>query len=233
MLKKWINTSHIKWPLILALLGWLMVSGPSPLQAQKPVPTGPATARPGADQDTWGIRILHLRPVARNHLLDLRFQVTDRDKAAFIMSRNHKAYLVDQRTGKALPVPVTKSGSMRQTTLKPEKGREYFMFFSNPGHLVKTGDLMTLAIGDIRFKDIRLEEPGTPLDGEGLARLQQGRIAAWQAERKKMREEFEPRRLQCQENNACLQQLDRQLADQEKREYKRLVYNKAESDGSP
>ena len=43
---------------------------------------------------------------------------------------------------------TTKAGSMRQTTIKPEAGRIYFMLFSNPNRMVKEGSSVSLIIGD-------------------------------------------------------------------------------------
>jgi hypothetical protein len=221
------------WALFIVLIGGVHGFVPVVLQAEK-IDAAQRMKRKAADEVArWGIRILHLRLVAENHLLDLRFQVINHEKAATIMSRKHSAYLVDQRTGKALPVPITKSGAMRQTTLKPENGREYFMYFSNPGGLVKPGDLMTLAIGDIRIKNIPVEKTIAPLDAKGQEMLQQKKIKVWQAVRKKLRQEFEQCSLGCKENTDCLERCGIRLAEEEKSEYMRIVYGKEESLASP
>jgi hypothetical protein len=218
------------WALIIGLSGVVVGFAPAALQAEKIKAVTPPMNRKAADEAAqWGIHILHLRFVAENHLLDLRFQVSDHEKASTIMSRKHSAYLVDQKTGQALPVPITKSGAMRQTTPKPENGREYFMFFSNTGDLVKPGDLMTLAIADIRIPNIPVEETVAPLDPQRQETLQQNQIKAWQTVRTKLRQEFEQCRLGCKGDAGCLEQCGVQLAEQEKSEYMRLVYGKAES----
>lgn len=105
-------------------------------------------------EKAFGIRILSVRPTAAGQMLDLRFQVIDPEKAKPVLDKNKKTILVDQKSGKTLPVPVTKSGSMRQTTLKPEPNRVYFTLFANPGGVVKENSLVTLIIGDLKKSDI-------------------------------------------------------------------------------
>jgi hypothetical protein len=102
----------------------------------------------------FGIQVLSLRPTALGQMLDLRFKVLDPEKAKPILDKNKKSYLLDQKSGKTLPVPVTKSGSMRQTTLKPEAGRVYFTLFANPGGIVKEDSRVTLVVGDFKKSDI-------------------------------------------------------------------------------
>ena len=80
------------------------------------------TRSPIEAETTFGIKIVSLRPTAAGQMLDLRFQVIDPEKAKPVLDKNNKAYMLDGKTGKTLPVPVTKAGSMRQTTLKPEAG---------------------------------------------------------------------------------------------------------------
>jgi len=49
---------------------------------------------------------------------------------------------------------------MRQTTLKPEAGRIYFMLFSNPNRMVKEGSSVSLIIGDFRKDGIVVDSSG-------------------------------------------------------------------------
>jgi len=111
-------------------------------------------------EKNFGIKIVSVRPTAGGQMLDLRFQVIDPEKAKAVLDKNKKAYLLDGKTGKTLPVPVTKAGSMRQTTLKPEAGRIYFMLFSNPNRMVKEGSSVSLIIGDFRKDGIVVDSSG-------------------------------------------------------------------------
>jgi hypothetical protein len=111
-------------------------------------------------EKNFGIKIASLRPTAGGQMLDLRFQVVDPEKAKAVLDRNKKAYLLDGKTGKTLPVPVTKAGSMRQATIKPEAGRIYFILFSNPNRMVKEGGSVSLVIGDFRKDGIVVDSSG-------------------------------------------------------------------------
>jgi hypothetical protein len=121
----------------------------------------PSESRLLSDSEkNFGIRVVSLRPTAGGQMLDLRFQVIDPEKAKAVLDKSKKAYVQDGTTGKTLPVPVTKAGSMRQTTLKPEAGRIYFMLFSNPGRMVKEGSSVSLVIGDFRKDGIVVDASG-------------------------------------------------------------------------
>jgi len=111
-------------------------------------------------EKNFGIKIVSLRPTGGGQMLDLRFQVIDPEKAKAVLDKNKKAYVLDDKTGKTLPVPVTKAGSLRQTTLKPEAGRIYFMLFSNPGGMVREGGSVSLIIGDFRKDSIVVDGSG-------------------------------------------------------------------------
>jgi hypothetical protein len=121
----------------------------------------PSESRLLSDSEkNFGIKVVSLRPTAGGQMLDLRFQVIDPEKAKAVLDKSKKAYVQDGKTGKTLPVPVTKAGSMRQTTPKPEAGRIYFMLFSNPGWMVKEGGSVSLLIGDFRKDGIIVDASG-------------------------------------------------------------------------
>ena len=107
-------------------------------------------------EEQWGVTVESLRTSANGHLLDFRYRIKDADKALPLVDRRNKAYLIDQATGKVLAVPDTaKVGPLRQTVRygKPKEDRVYFVLFGNPG-MVKTGDLVTVVIGDFRAENI-------------------------------------------------------------------------------
>lgn len=125
--------------------------------AEASPPRAPAVS---SSEKDFGIKVVSLRPTAGGQMLDFRFRVVDPEKAKAVLDKNKKAFLLDSKTGKTLPVPVSKAGPMRQATLQPEAGRIYFMLFSNPGGLVKEGGRVSLVIGDFRIDDIIIESSG-------------------------------------------------------------------------
>jgi hypothetical protein len=108
-------------------------------------------------EERFGIEVVALRTSAAGHMLDFRYRVVDLDKAMLFFREDIKPYVVDQKTGKSLTVPVpAKLGPMRPTGRNPKLGITYWMFFGNPG-LIKPGDLITLVVGDYRLENLMVE----------------------------------------------------------------------------
>lgn len=92
---------------------------------------------------------------AADYMLDFRYRVIDPERASDILSRNQKPYLVDQATGAKMVVPSPpKVGPLRQTTLKPQKNRTYYVMFANPGKFIKRDSKVDVVIGDFIVRDI-------------------------------------------------------------------------------
>ena len=107
--------------------------------------------------DQWGIELVSMRSTAAGHMVDFRYRVLDAEKAAPLFKRQIKPYLIHQTSGKALGVPNTaKIGSLRNSNT-PQNGRTYWMFFGNHHRLVQKGDKVTVAIGEFRATDIKVE----------------------------------------------------------------------------
>ena len=107
--------------------------------------------------DQWGIELVAMRSTAEGHMVDFRYKVTDVEKAVPLFKRQTKPYLIHQESGKALGVPNTaKLGSLRNSNM-PQIGRTYWMFFGNHNRIVRKGDLVTVAIGDFRAKDLTVQ----------------------------------------------------------------------------
>jgi hypothetical protein len=161
-----------KWLVFLAALAFTgMVSLPA-CAAAAAGGTHTEDRMPSDPEKNFGIKIVSLRPTAGGQMLDLRFQVIDPEKAKAVLDKNKKAYLLDGQTGKTLPVPVTKAGSMRQTTISPEAGRIYFILFSNPNRMVKEGGSISLIIGDFRKDSIVVDASGAVPASTGTPALQ-------------------------------------------------------------
>jgi len=116
-----------------------------------------AKAEQTSIEQRWGIKPKAMRLSGEDHFLDFRYEVLDSDKAASILKRGEKAFLIDQETGKALPVPVTKLGPLRSTGVKPKVGKQYVILFSNNGNIIKKGSKVTVAIGEARIENLVVE----------------------------------------------------------------------------
>ena len=105
-----------------------------------------------------GIRVESLRLTAAVYMLDLRFRVTDHERAAAFFSRKTELQLVDPVSGTRLGVPNTpKLGKLRQVARKDMPDRSYFLLFANPGRYLKAGSQVILVAGDTRISHLTVE----------------------------------------------------------------------------
>ncbi len=115
------------------------------------------TPSPQAVEDP-GIRVESLRLTAADYMLDLRYRVTDPERAAPFFSRKTDLQLVDPVSGARLAVPNTpKLGKLRQVARKDMPDRSYFVLFANPGRYLKAGSRVTLVAGDTRIAELTVE----------------------------------------------------------------------------
>lgn len=115
------------------------------------------TPPPEAVED-MGIRVESLRLTAADTMIDLRFRITDPERAAPFFSRRTDLQLVDPASGARLAVPNTpKLGKLRQVARKDMPDRSYFMLFANPGRFLKAGSRVVLVAGDTRIGQFTVE----------------------------------------------------------------------------
>lgn len=104
------------------------------------------------------IEVASLRLTAAGHMLDFRYRVIDPEGARRLLSRSAETYAVDQATGTRLVVPTTaKIGPLRQTSHGARPGRVYFALFANAGGVVRKGSLLTVVLGDLVLRDLKVE----------------------------------------------------------------------------
>jgi len=133
----------------LVLLAAACVSGPHPQ-------TLPNTAV--TTVQSLGIEIVRLTQSSGGFMLDFRYRVVDVAKAAPMIDHALIPYLVHEASGAKFAVPApAKVGPMRQMPHQLEAGRQYFIFFANPGQYVKTGDYVTIVHGPYRFEHLKVE----------------------------------------------------------------------------
>jgi hypothetical protein len=130
---------------------------PAPGNIEATAPQPDAVELPDTVEDP-GIRVESLRLTAADYMLDLRFRITDPERAAPFFSRKTNLELVDEASGARLEVPNTpKLGRLRQVARKDATDRSYFMLFANPGRYLKAGSQVTLVAGDTRIGQLTVE----------------------------------------------------------------------------
>lgn len=103
---------------------------------------------PGAPADA-GIEIQGLHLSAHGYILDMRYRVRDKGRAAALLDAKKRVYLVDDARQARLGVPESPViGGMRQTARNHVvyTDRDYFILFVNPGRAVRVGDRLALAV---------------------------------------------------------------------------------------
>ena len=144
----------------LSLLILFLLTGCA--ESQNRVQMDPSTASEAATKaglaERFGIEAVALRLTSAGTMLDFRYRVVDSRKAAALLQKSAKPYLLDPATGARLTVPSPAYvGPLRQTAVAPEIGKTYFIFFGNSGRLLKHGDRVTLILGEARFEGLEIE----------------------------------------------------------------------------
>ena len=105
-----------------------------------------------------GIEVVRIKPAANGMMLDLRYRVIDLEQAREMIKPSTPITLVDQVSGSILPIPnMAKVGKLRNLPNSDDTKILYWIFFNNPGGMVKPGAKVTLVIGDVKIKDITVE----------------------------------------------------------------------------
>jgi hypothetical protein len=121
-------------------------------------PDQAALTPPAEAVEDPGIRVESLRLTAADYMLDLRYRVTDPERAAPFFSRRTELQLVDPVSGARLAVPNTpKLGRLRQVARKDMPDRSYFVLFANPGRFLKAGSQVNLVAGDTPIARLTVE----------------------------------------------------------------------------
>ena len=106
-------------------------------------------------EEKFGIKVESISLTSAGYMLDFRYRVIDPNRSIPVFSRAYKPYIVDKASGAKFIVPSpAKVGPMRQTTLRPDPDKVYFMFFVNPGKFIKSGSKVDVVIGDFVAEDI-------------------------------------------------------------------------------
>ena len=140
------------WPLAMLLAGGLAMYFLST----------PVLAEGGAShprQNTfmkreWGIEVMYVRQTAAGYMLEFRYKVVDAKKAQALFERQTKPLLTHVESGAKMVVPTpAKTGALRNSN-PPKDDHVYWMFFANPGQLVKQGEHVNIEIGEFLVENL-------------------------------------------------------------------------------
>ena len=127
--------------------------------AVPPDPTLTADATPLKDTESLaGVEVVAVRLTAAGRMLDFRYRVTDPGKASALLNRRTKAHAIHLPTGKEMGIPrVARVGRMKSSAVEGKRGTVYFLFLDARGQQVKSGDRVTVVIGEHRFEDLAVQ----------------------------------------------------------------------------
>jgi hypothetical protein len=105
----------------------------------------------------WGVDIVGVHLVSSGHMLEFRYRVLDAAKAAHVNNKKDNPFLIDEKTGTRLTVPVMeKIGQLRQTA-EPKNDTTYWMIFANEGKIVRPGDKVDISIGNFHLRGLAVD----------------------------------------------------------------------------
>jgi hypothetical protein len=109
-------------------------------------------------EEEWGIKVLDVRLTAAGRMLNFRYRIVHPERASSLVQPKVKPYIIDEKSGMKSAVPnLPKVGSLRQRSKEAKSDRIYFILFSNPGKFIKSGNKVTVVIGDLSIKNLVVE----------------------------------------------------------------------------
>lgn len=152
--------ARVRGGAIVAVVGFLSaVSGCAGLEPQEAPASAVQTTALDAQSD-YGIVIEGLRLTSAGSMLDFRYRVLDPVRAAPLLNGKVQLYLLDELRGAKLGVPDTPVlGRIRQTARNNKiiENRTYFVMFGNPGKAARSGDRLTLLLGEAKVTDLTVQ----------------------------------------------------------------------------
>ncbi|MHC4167155.1 MAG: hypothetical protein ACYSWQ_09380 [Planctomycetota bacterium] len=123
------------------------------VDAPKPIENEGQSAQSLPEED-WGIKVESARLSAGGYMVDFRFRVLNADKAAKLFDRRIMPHMIDQATGAKFIVPSPPKVGQLRSGGNIKEDRIYFIFFANPAKYVKSGNKITIVVGDFKAEDI-------------------------------------------------------------------------------
>lgn len=103
-------------------------------------------------EDQWGVRFMHVALVAEGGLLDVRYQVTDPDKAVYMFDEVENIPRVIASNGIELAM------NDDPHTHDLEFGFSYFFLLRNVDNSVASGDQVTIKVGELELPYFEVEQ---------------------------------------------------------------------------
>jgi hypothetical protein len=135
-------------PIVVAAVITYAAAAPAGGSADRAANAAAARVVSAADlEQEYGIKVNLVAVTATGGLVDLRFMVIDKDKAAHVF--HDAATMPELFVENSGAVLSTRKGMQHALTLAD--GARYFILYSNPGGVVQAGTQVSVVIGDVRL----------------------------------------------------------------------------------
>ena len=120
----------------------------------------------------WGLRVDRVSVTAGGGLIEVRYRVTDAEKAGRALSGSlwlnhgvvqpqhvqHAPLLIDEDSGYGVLEPsIHFTGRLAQQREDPQPGHSYFILFSNSTGVISRGDMVALSLAGTRLEHLKVE----------------------------------------------------------------------------
>jgi hypothetical protein len=151
-----IQRPHLRTAVAICAIGAVAAVAALLLSHRGSASAAPAAGRPSpaaiaAIQQRYGVRFTMLGLTASGGMLDLRFVAVDADKVEQLGHHGTKIRLVVEHTGHTL-----NSEQMTPHFGKVHVGSQYFALLRNDGNALRQGDLVTVVVGKLALKHMRV-----------------------------------------------------------------------------
>jgi hypothetical protein len=149
----WVLVGVLLLVLVAALAVVLTVFYFVPVRSERsdlpaPQPVLARSASPAEFADHNGVEVLMLGVTAEGGLIDVRFQVTDAEKAAFLLEEANRPRLIVEDGG------VVLTRHIRPEYKSLETGRIYYLLFANAQNAIRPGSLVTVELDGLRLEHL-------------------------------------------------------------------------------
>jgi len=137
--------------LLIGVELWLFASSRPALPANPPPLDRDLTSLPqSAFEEATGVRVTLVAVTGQGGLIDLRYQVIDPDKAAIVHDPEKPPTIVDEATGQTFDKLWMQHGHSGEL----DPGATYYLILVNPNGGIKSGDLVSILIGNFRLEHV-------------------------------------------------------------------------------
>jgi len=122
-----------------------------------PESTTPVPASSSNPAVEYGIEVSSLRVAAGGNALDFRYKVVDPAKAATVGREGGAAYILAPNGQRISPRNVQQIGDYYSARHLDQPGVTYSTWFANQGGALRSGDIVSVVIGDLHVSNVRVE----------------------------------------------------------------------------